>query len=490
MMIETVSVDEGVKLDDYASRAHLVNWVRELRSEASVLAPRLKGRRVWMVNSAAEGGGVAEMLPKEVDLLRELGVETHWLVIKVDEPEFFALTKRIHNAIHGYGEGDFSSRDRELYEKVSRGLARGLRDHVREGDFLVVHDPQPLASGAMVREELRVQLVWRCHIGLDEETEISRKAWEFLKPFACAYDYAIFSAPEYIPPFLAGKASVVHPAIDPLSHKNRELVPHKLVGVLCNAGLQTECHPVLTPCWDHRARRLGPDGSFAELDSDDEIGLLFRPIVTQVSRWDRLKGWRPLMEGFLRLKRAADRVAADDPRFRRLLEIVKLVLAGPDPAAIQDDPEAIEVLDELKGHYLGLRPEEQKSVALLSLPMESRKENALMVNALQRCSTVVVQNSLREGFGLTATEAMWKAVPVLGTNACGLRQQIRDRVDGLLTVDPEDPDEIAQNLATLLADPVTRQKWGHNAQRHVYEHFLVFTQVAQWMRHLSHGLRG
>ena len=487
-MIEIVRVDEGVRLEDYGNRAHLINWVRELRSEAAVLAPRFKGRRVWMVNSTAEGGGVAEMLPKEVDLLRELGVDTHWLVIKVDEPEFFALTKRIHNAIHGYGDGGFSFADREVYEKVSHGLAKELRNHVREDDFLVVHDPQPLASGAMVREEVKVRLVWRCHIGLDEETEIARRAWGFLKPFARDYHCAIFSAPEYIPSFLAGKASVVHPAIDPLSHKNRELVPHKLVGILCNAGLQTECHPVLTPRWDHRARRLQSDGEFAELDSADEIGLLYRPIVTQVSRWDRLKGWQPLMEGFLLLKRYARRFAGDDERFQRLLSIVKLVLAGPDPGAIQDDPEAIDFLDELRGRYLELSPEERESVAVLSLPMASRKENALMVNALQRCSTVVVQNSLREGFGLTATEAMWKAVPVLGTNACGLRRQIRDRVDGMLTQDPENPEEIAHNLATLLADPVTREKWGHNAQRHCYENFLVFNQVAQWMRLLSREL--
>jgi trehalose synthase len=143
------------------------------------------------------------------------------------------------------------------------------------------------------------------------------------------------------------------------------------------------------------------------------------------------------------------------------------------------------VLASLCRAFRRLKPEDQASVALLSLPMASAKQNHLMVNVIQRCSTVVVQNSLQEGFGLTATEAMWKRVPVLGSSACGLRLQIRDRIDGRLTGNPKDSSEIAEALDDMLANPVQRELYGRNAQRRVYDRFLVFTQVESWLRRLA-----
>ncbi|WP_243337103.1 glycosyltransferase [Anaeromyxobacter soli] len=347
-----------------------------------------------------------------------------------------------------------------------------------------MHDPQPLGAGALLKAMPGLHAIWRCHIGLEVESPIASAAWTFLRPYAERHDHAIFSAPEYVPGFLAARASVMRPTIDPLGHKNRELSPHKLVGVLCNSALVAGAHPVLTPPFAHPALRLRSDGTFAPADQPSDIGLLFRPVVTQVSRWDRLKGFRPLLDGFLALKRRAGD-GAHPPRHRRRLEIVRLVLAGPDPAAIQDDPEAREVLAELTAAYRALEPGAQADVAVLTLPMASVKENALMVNALQRCSTVVVQNSLREGFGLTATEAMWKAVPVLGTQAWGLRQQIRDGVDGRLVTHPDDPEELAQVLDEMLADPKQRFVWGQNGQRRVHDAFLVFGQVSEWLRVLG-----
>ncbi len=488
-MIETVDIEDHIGLDDYASIAHLAAAVHDLRAEAGVALPHLGGRTVWMVNSTAQGGGVAEMLPKIVALLRELGIRAEWLVISTGREEFFGLTKRIHNMVHGVGSGVFSAADRALYDAVSRELADELATRVGGGDLLVVHDPQPLGAGAVLKRRTGVRALWRCHIGLDETTPATSAAWNLLRPYAEVFDHAVFSAPEYIPSFLAGSASVIYPALDPLSHKNRELSPHKLVGVLCNAGLMESREPVLTPTWSRVAMRLQPDGRFLPLDGDGEAGLLFRPTVTQISRWDRLKGWRPLLEGFLQLKRRAQARGNGGTLRDRRLEILRLVLAGPDPAAIQDDPEGREVLDELVSVYRGLAPAEQRDVALFTLPMESLKENALMVNALQRCSTVVAQNSLREGFGLTATEAMWKRLPVLGTVACGLRQQVRDGVDGRLARTPGDAAEIAELLDGMLADPAARDAWGRNAQRHVHERFLIFTQLGEWLRQLV-GLSG
>jgi len=213
---------------------------------------------------------------------------------------------------------------------------------------------------------------------------------------------------------------------------------------------------------------------------------LFRPIVTQVSRWDRLKGWRPLLDGFVLLKRrAAERARLRDDRARRTIELVRLVLAGPDPASIQDDPEAMEVFRELCDVYRALEPELQRDIALLSLPMASLKENALMVNTLQRCSTIAVQNSLQEGFGLTATEAMWKRVAVVASPACGLRQQIRPGIDGKMLSSAENRAEIADVLEALLSNPRERELLGRNAQRRVHDEFLVFSALRRWLGLLS-----
>jgi trehalose synthase len=263
------------------------------------------------------------------------------------------------------------------------------------------------------------------------------------------------------------------------------------VGVLCNAGLEQEHHPVLTPPFDNQAQRLMPDGRFAPATDHEDFGLLFRPTMTQVSRWDRLKGFRPLLDGFVQLKRKLDDAGAEmTDRHRRRLHLLRLIMAGPDPASIQDDPEAVEVLEELSRAYTDLPEALQKDVVLLTLPMASRKENALMVNALQRCSTVVVQNSLQEGFGLTATEAMWKGVPVVGTRAYGLQQQIRNGIDGLLIQDASNPEEVVKRINDVLENVRKRDFMARNAQQRVSEEFLIFTQMSQWLRALSSSLHG
>ncbi len=219
----------------------------------------------------------------------------------------------------------------------------------------------------------------------------------------------------------------------------------------------------------------------------EDIGLLTRPIVTQVSRWDRLKGFKPLMDAFVKMKLAIfERRENQSWAERRRMDLVRLVLAGPDPASIQDDPEGKEVLEELHAAYLALDPALQDDVALVTLPMESARHNALIVNALQRASSLVVQNSLREGFGLTVTEAMWKRVPILtNSRACGPRQQVRDGLDGRLVSDPEDLDELAEAIRVMLADTPGRDAWGRNAQRRTHQRFLVFSQLRSWISLLS-----
>ena len=301
-MVETVAVDEALTLEDYQAVVHLSEAVRSLRTEARSLVPHLEGRTVWMLNSTARGGGVAEMLPRMITILRELSVSTEWAVIGTADPAFFTLTKRIHNLIHGSGDPELTANDRALYEAVSRENAESLRGRLRPGDLLVVHDPQPLGVGAILRRELDVRAVFRSHIGLDETNRQTSAAWDFLKPYARCYDHAVFTAPEYIPDYLAGRAGVIRPAIDPLSHKNRDLLVTRLVGILCNARLASEQHPVVPLEYPDVAKRLAPDGRFLPADHSGGIGLLFRPIVTQISRWDHLKGFKPLLDGFVRLK--------------------------------------------------------------------------------------------------------------------------------------------------------------------------------------------
>jgi trehalose synthase len=482
-MTTLVDVERLLGLDDYAAVGHLAHMVADLRAEAGRLVPRLQGRTVWMVNSTASGGGVAEMLPTLVTLLRELGVATRWVVIESDRPEFFALTKRIHNMIHGVPQPPLGAGDAALYDAVSRANADALLAQLSPKDVLVVHDPQPLGAGALVAQELGVPAIWRCHIGLDEDLPAAREAWAFLEPHTAAYDRSIFSSAAYVPDFLAERSIVSYPALDPLDHKNRDLSLHKLVGILCDGALAVSHWPLLSPPFPQLAQRLQTDGTFAPATVPEDIGLLGRPIVTQVSRWDRLKGFMPLLDAFRELKLAARRRrTAPDERHRRRLESARLVLAGPDAASIADDPEALEVVDELCARYVSLEPEIQRDVALLSLPMASRKHNALMVNALQRASTIVAQNSLREGFGLTITEAMWKGVPVLASaRARGPREQIRDGADGRLVDDPEDVPALAEALDRMLADARVLEQYGRTAQRRVRDEFLIFTQLRRWL---------
>lgn len=199
LMVQLLDPRHPVSLDDYESIAHLGPAVRELRQEARSLLPVLEGRGVWTVNSARRGGGVAELLPPLLALLRELGVDAGWLVMEPGDAAFFRLTKRLHNLVHGWGDAGLGSAERELYDRISRDTAEEISGHLRPRDMLVVHDPQPLGAGATLRGTMDIAAIWRCHIGLDRKTPETRAAWAFLDDYATAYDHAVFTAPQYIP---------------------------------------------------------------------------------------------------------------------------------------------------------------------------------------------------------------------------------------------------------------------------------------------------
>lgn len=470
-----------LSLDNYAAYAHLRSAVAATRADAEQAAPLLQGRTIWMVNSTAQGGGVAELLPPQISLFCQLGLDVRWVVLESERQEFFQFTKRLHNLIHAAPEELPTPADRELYETVNQAEADALARMVQPGDIVVVHDPQPAALGAYLKQQCGVRTIWRCHIGVDEITAGTRAAWRFLQPYTETYDSAVFSLADYSPDYLRDKAHVIHPSIDPLTHKNRELSLHKLVGIMSGADLVVPHWPLVTPPFDHRARRLQSDGELAPATEPEDIGLLARPIIMQVSRWDRLKGFAPLLEGFVELK-AGRYTDVVDERHTRRIDMVRLILAGADPGAIPDDPEAQDVFGELKQRYIELPPVFQRDIAILALPVESRKDNALMVNALQRAADIVAQNSLREGFGLTVTEAMWKRAAVLGSAAaCGVRFQVRDDVDGRLVSDPTDPAEIARVMFEMLGNPECLEEYGRNGQYRAHDQFLIFSELRQWI---------
>jgi trehalose synthase len=474
-----------ISLDVYGAFAHLRSSVAALRADAEQCVRGLRGRTVWMINSTPSGGGVAEVLPTHISLLRQLGIDARWGVLETEQDGFFAFTKRLHNLIHAEPGALPNEAERTLYESVNTIEAKALAQLVRPGDVLVVHDPQPLPLGAHLKAR-GLHVIWRCHIGVDETTAGTTAVWEFLRRYAQAYDLSVFSLPDYIPTYLRDHAIVIHPSIDPLSHKNRELSLHKLVGIMCDAGLVQPHWPLVAPPFQQPARRVQADGTLAPATTPEDLGLLTRPIVTQISRWDRLKGFAPLLDAFVLMKTRHHNSATAGERAARKLDHARLVLAGPDPASIPDDPEAQAVFAELTSKYRALAAELQRDIAIIALPMASRKENALMVNTLQRASDVIVQNSLREGFGLTVAEAMWKRVAVLGSAAaCGVRLQVRDGLDGRLVSNPEDVSALAGTLGEMLCERHRLDEYGRNGQYRAHDEFLIFSELRRWLHAFS-----
>ena len=370
------------------------------------LAKDLKGKNIKMVNSTAVGGGVAEMLNRLVPLLSELEVATHWDVITGGN-DFFEITKAFHNALHGTSyELTQSAKDIFLmYNEQNRE-----RLHFDE-ELVVIHDPQPAAL-IRSRAQSKSSWVWRCHIDLSNP---DAKVWEFLRPFVEQYDAAIFSSQSFarqlsIPQYL------FYPCIDPLSEKNKEL-PESQVQQICDD--------------------FGIDRS--------------RPIVTQVSRFDRLKDPVGVVQAYKLAKKFVD---------------CQLVLAG---GGATDDPEGAVVLQEVK-EAAGNDPD----IIILDLPPWC----AVQINAIQRASTVIVQKSLKEGFGLTVTEALWKGKPTIASAVGGIPNQIIHKLTGVLVHSVEG---CAFQIRQLLTHPEFARSIGVNGREHVKENFLMTTNVKRWL---------
>ena len=440
------------------ARALAPDRVEQLRAVAERARPLLAGRIVWNINSTAQGGGVAEMLQTLLAYGRGAGVDTRWLVLQGD-PEFFAITKRLHNRLHGVAGdgGPLGEHEHRHYRRVQLANLALISELVRPDDIVLLHDPQTAGLVQGLRSAGAI-VVWRCHIGCDTRDQYTEQGWTFLRRYVQQAEAFIFSRAAYVPGWVQpDRLYVIPPSIDPFSAKNRELEPPDVTSILLRAGLLAGSDSADQLPFTRRDGTRGVIRVHRDLIGDDVPPSLSDRLVVQVSRWDRLKDMTGVLTGF---------VAHPTPHD------VHLMLVGPDISAVTDDPEGNDVLAECRSTWHQLPPAVRARVHLACLPMDDVDENALIVNALQRWASVVVQKSLVEGFGLTVTEALWKSRAVLASAVGGIQDQITDGVDGVLIADPHDLDGYAAALGQLLDDPQRAARLGAAAHQRVLDEYL------------------
>ena len=430
----------------------------------------LSKRVVWNLNSTAVGGGVAEMLPSILGYTRSIGIDSRWMVISA-EPEFFAITKRLHHALHGSrGDGsELGERERHIYEETLRENAVELAPLLRPRDIVILHDPQTAGIAPHLLNS-GVHVLWRCHIGHDHPNDQVDYGWEFLCPYLEDVPVFIFTRQTYVPEMChQDKSVIIQPSIDAFSAKNQELSEASIRTILVHTGLVEGPPPEDA---DHGFLR--DDGSPGRVERRADVVRLGRPpawetpLVVQISRWDPLKDMLGVMEGFARLVDGSAPASAE------------LVLAGPNVTGVTDDPEGGIVYEEVVEAWRALPHAVRNLIHLVSLPTADVQENAVIVNALQRHATVVVQKSLQEGFGLTVTEAMWKARPVIASAVGGIQDQIEDGVSGILLKDAADLDAFAEALGSLLGSPERMRSIGEAARERVRERFLGIDHLLKY----------
>ena len=371
--------------------------------DLKLLAERLKGKVIQHINSTPVGGGVAEILNRMVPLLLDLGVNTKWDVIKGGE-QFFDVTKKFHNALHGRPE-EITERDFEVFMETSQQNLENINTY---GDIVFIHDPQPIA---LIKKKADNKWLWRCHIDVSNPNE---RVWDFLMDFIAQYDSAVFSAPAFSRK-LPIRQFLISPSIDPLSDKNKELPQEMIDAVLRKYNIKKD-----------------------------------KPIITQISRFDRLKDPLGVIEAYKRVKKYID---------------CQLILAG---GAALDDPEGSKVLYEVEE-----KAKLDQDIHILLLP-----QNDIEVNALQRASDVIIQKSLKEGFGLTVAEALWKAKPVVASNVGGIPLQIKHKYSGLLCHSIEGA---GFAIKQLLSSPAYAKKLGENGREHIKNNFLITRHLRDYM---------
>ena len=448
--------------------------VRSLVALGEQVHNQLKGRRVVSINSTAAGGGVAEMLPVLLSYASGVGVECRWLVVE-GNAEFFEITKRLHNRIHGE-RGDGGPLGSAERDAMIAAIASNEADAARlmePGDVVLIHDPQPTPLAAWLSARA-VPLIWRCHIGFDHSNQYTEQAWEFLRPLIEPYiDQYVFTRREYAPEWVPrDRLKIIRPALDPFASKNIELDEPTVLSTLQHIGIVSGSSQH-APIFNRPNGTSGRVTRTARIVRDGPAPQAQTPLVVQVSRWDPLKDMAGVMHAFAHEPGCAD---------------AYLVLAGPDVESVTDDPEGKKTLSEVTEQWRTLPESARSRIAIVCLPMDDPEENAIMVNALQRHAAVVVQKSLKEGFGLTVAEAMFKGRPMVASAVGGIVDQVRDGVDGLLVQDPHDLTATGAAIASLLDDRSRAEHMGRAAHESVVSQFLPDTSLTEWARTLSAAL--
>ena len=398
------------------SLGRYVDAVGEERIERlRALAEKIEGARVLHVNATSYGGGVAELLATDVPLMRGLGLHAEWQVIRGTD-DFFNVTKTIHNALQGM-ETAWTPQMEEVF--IEQNLDNAMR-FGGDWDFVVIHDPQPAALLKLLSERdggrPGGKWIWRCHI--DTSTPFAPVA-DFVFPLVEHYDAAVFTMADFVPSaFPLPPVSLIAPSIDPLSLKNVSMNDELAVAILENYGVDTN-----------------------------------RPLLTQISRFDPWKDPLGVIDAYRTVKEA--------------VPDVQLVLAG---SMATDDPEGMHYLNRTETHAAG-----DPDVFVLT---NAHGVGSIEVNAFQTCSDVVIQKSLREGFGLTVSEALWKRTPVVAGNVGGIRLQVDDGVHGFLV---ETPEQCASACLTLLTEPERRAHMGEAGRAHVLDNYVSTALLEQWL---------
>jgi trehalose synthase len=375
--------------------------------ELYFLAEQLKGKSILNINSTAVGGGVAEILSRMIPLLKQVGANAKWDVIKGDD-RFFSITKKMHNALHGV-QIEISKEEYEYFIEINR---KNYEEMNLEGDIFFIHDPQPVILVERKRK-LKGKWVWRCHIDF---TTPQKDVMRFLKNYINKYDASVFSAPAFARNEIRVPQYLISPSIDPLSDKNRELPTEAINSMLEKFNIDRK-----------------------------------RPIVTQISRFDYLKDPLGVIKVYKKVKKYID---------------CQLVLAG---GGATDDPEGMKVLNEVKEVSYG-----DPDIHILFLAPGSDIE----INALQRASSVVLQKSLREGFGLTVAEALWKGKPVIASAVGGIPLQITHKYSGILTYSI---DGTSHFLKELLNNADYAKRLGENGREHIKNNFLITRHLRDYL---------
>ena len=379
--------------------------IEEIRSKAE----KLEKKHILCINSTYQGGGVAEILNSLVPLFDQIGVDFGWRILH-GTPDFFTITKKFHNGLQG-SKINLSARKKDIYYETNKRFSTFTHiDH----DLVIIHDPQPLPLISFYKK--KQPWIFRCHIDISEP---NREVWEYLKGFIQKYDQFVVSLPEYQKKDLNMPQRVIHPAIDPLTTKNKPVSQTKISKYLSKFGIEQK-----------------------------------KPIISQISRFDPWKDPIGVVRVFELVRKTMD---------------CQLVLLGQFAT---DDPEGQKILQALQ-KKVDKNPFKNDIKLLI-------QDNAFLVNCLQRASSVVIQKSIKEGFGLTVSEALYKETPVVASNVGGIPLQVVDGLNGYLH-NPYDFKGFSNSIIKLLKDGKLRAEMGKAGKEHVKKSFLLTRLMLDWL---------